>query len=150
VIEEVLALAAPQKDVLRATIDVSDAARRATVCGDARELTRALVNVVFNALDAAGGGGRVWITAHEVEPGAIGVTVADNGPGIAPEQAQRIFDPFFTTKDAGTGLGLSIVHSIAEAHGGRVDVKPRAGGGAAFTLVLPTPCAAEDPGPGRE
>jgi len=70
---------------------------------------------------------------------AAQLIVADNGPGVPPEIADRIFDPFFTTKEPGkgTGLGLAIVHSIVEHHGGRVDVARAREGGAAFLVTLP-------------
>jgi two-component system NtrC family sensor kinase len=66
--------------------------------------------------------------------------VADNGPGIDAELRSRIFDPFFTTKSAGkgTGLGLAISRRIAESHRGALEVEAAPGGGAAFTLRLPT------------
>ena len=136
VLDEVLALAAPQRDVLGATVHMDVNAGAVRVHADDRELTRALVNVVFNALDAAGPGGTVHIYVTDGEDGLVTIAVADNGPGVAPELAQRIFDPFFTTKDQGTGLGLSIVHRIAESHGGQVKVEPCPGGGAVFTLTL--------------
>jgi signal transduction histidine kinase len=137
VIEEVMALTAPQRAALPGTIHVSEAAADAFVRVDEREVTRALVNLVFNALDAAGPGGRVWLDAVDAGEGQVGIVVADDGPGVPAELRQRIFNPFFTTKDTGTGLGLSIVHRIAEAHGGRVEIGDRPGGGAAFTMVLP-------------
>ncbi|MBN1510840.1 MAG: sensor histidine kinase [Phycisphaerae bacterium] len=137
VIEDVMGLTAPQRDALNGTIHVSEAAADAFVRADEREVTRALVNLVFNALDAAGSGGQVWLDAVDAGAGQIGIVVADDGPGIPADLRQRIFNPFFTTKDTGTGLGLSIVHRIAEAHGGRVEVGDRPDGGAAFTMVLP-------------
>ena len=65
--------------------------------------------------------------------------VADNGPGIAPENLPKLFDPFFTTKDVGegTGLGLSISHNIVMAHGGRIEVGGSYGQGATFRVYLP-------------
>jgi hypothetical protein len=69
----------------------------------------------------------------------VQVVVADSGPGIAPEDAERVFDPFFTTKAAarGTGLGLAIVARIVDAVGGAVWVQRAREGGAAFVIVLP-------------
>ncbi len=70
----------------------------------------------------------------------MAVEVADDGPGIPPEVILRIFDPFFTTKPAGlgTGLGLSILFGIVHQHGGEVSVENRLGGGALFTIELPS------------
>ncbi len=58
------------------------------------------------------------------------MTVADQGPGIAPEVVDKIFTPFVSTKERGTGLGLSIVKRIIDLHNGTVALRPRPGGGA--------------------
>jgi two-component system NtrC family sensor kinase len=82
---------------------------------------------------------RAWL--HRVgEPTRIlTVTVADSGPGVSPEDAERIFDPFFTTKapGKGTGLGLAIVARIVDNLGGVVWVRPAREGGAAFVMMFP-------------
>ncbi|HEX6367986.1 MAG TPA: ATP-binding protein [Longimicrobium sp.] len=79
---------------------------------------------------------------HRIEPGTetIQVTVADSGPGIPPEHIDKVFDPFFTTRapGEGTGLGLAIVASTVADLGGRIEASSGAGGGAVFTLSLPT------------
>ena len=67
----------------------------------------------------------------------IAVSVADQGPGIAPEDAEHIFDPFYSTKGAGLGVGLSISRAIVEAHGGTLSLTPNAGGGCVFRFTLP-------------
>lgn len=107
------------------------------VRGDAGRVERALLNLCFNAIEAAGQCGKVWVRRGESDDEMIAVVVEDNGPGIDPAALNKIFNPFFTTKDDGTGLGLAIVHSIAESHGGFVRAGSRAGGGASFVFTLP-------------
>jgi len=64
--------------------------------------------------------------------------IADTGPGVSAEAAQKVFDPFFSTKKHGMGMGLSIVRTIVEAHNGRIEVDNRNGGnGAVFRIRLP-------------
>jgi nitrogen-specific signal transduction histidine kinase len=65
------------------------------------------------------------------------MSIADTGPGIAPEHLGKIFDPFFSTKEKGTGLGLALVQQILAEHGGRIEVASPPGGGTVFTLGLP-------------
>ena len=124
---------------LRAHVAMDVPGNNVDVFCDSGQIERALLNLLLNALDAAGEGGHVWVWAAQDadEPGLIGITVEDDGPGIAPDLLQRVFNPFFTTKDTGTGLGLAIVHRIAESHGGRVTVCNRGEGGAVFTLRIP-------------
>ncbi|HEU4988735.1 MAG TPA: HAMP domain-containing sensor histidine kinase, partial [Gemmatimonadaceae bacterium] len=84
--------------------------------------------------------GRVsrWLAGTEARD-VVKIVVADSGPGVAADMAERIFDPFVTTKDPGrgTGLGLAIVARIVENFGGTVWVGPSRAGGAAFHLLLP-------------
>lgn len=126
----------PARAKNRATVHVDEAALEVAIRADAGQLQRAILNLVFNAIDAAGSDGNVWIACSVCE-NAAAISVADDGPGIPEEIAQRVFNPFFTTKDSGTGLGLAIVHRIAEANGGAVGVGERHGGGAVLTLRLP-------------
>ena len=65
--------------------------------------------------------------------------VADNGPGMPAEVAQRVFEPFFTTKPqgVGTGVGLSVCHGIVAAHGGEIELEQPGEGGALFACALP-------------
>jgi signal transduction histidine kinase len=69
----------------------------------------------------------------------VKIVVADSGPGVPPELAERIFDPYFTTKEPGrgTGLGLAIVARIVDGLGGTIWVSPAREGGAAFHLLFP-------------
>ncbi len=113
------------------------------VLGDEGQLVQVILNLLVNAVQADGENPRIEI---EIVPSDRGVALAvlDRGPGIAPDQLAQLFDPFFTTKPPGqgTGLGLSLSWDIATAHGGRIDVANRPGGGAAFTLWLPAAPAA--------
>jgi signal transduction histidine kinase len=81
--------------------------------------------------------GHIDLATRKVEQG-VRIFVADEGPGIPPEQMDQIFAPFFTTRPDGLGLGLNICRTIVEAHGGFMTVENHAGGGAAFSFTLPT------------
>lgn len=110
------------------------------VAAEGRRVTQALMNVVLNALQASPAGGRVEIgTAVEGEGTrrAAVVTVADAGDGVAEAIRERVFEAFFTTKEGGSGLGLYTARAVMTAHGGRIDVRPRPGGGTIFALVFP-------------
>ncbi len=108
--------------------------------GEANELGQAILNLLVNALDAleASEGGRVDIRL-ERRADEVYLAVADDGPGMTPEVLARAADLFFTTKDTGkgTGLGLAIVHNVVAAHGGRVNLGHRAGGGLEVEVYLP-------------
>jgi PAS domain S-box-containing protein len=115
----------------------------AETIADAAQVQQALLNLVLNAEQAilqAKDGGHIWIRTRSISAGRIALEVADDGPGVSPEMKLRIFDPFFTTKPAGvgTGLGLSILYGIVHQHGGEVSVENRPGGGAVFTVELPS------------
>ncbi len=113
------------------------------VRGDKLLLEQVFCNLFINAIDAIEYEGTITV---RLRPGLssqgeriVEAEVADNGPGISPEIAQRIFEPFFTTKEAGkgTGLGLSTVYMILQRHNGSIEVKSQPGQGAAFTIRLP-------------
>ncbi len=109
--------------------------------GHAEKLRQVLVNLVRNAAEAAGPGGKVDVAVAERD-GAAEVAVADSGPGIPPERRARLFEPFFTTKPHGTGLGLAVSRAIARAHGGELAAETSERGGARFALRLPARRAA--------
>jgi len=115
---------------------VADVAPTTQVRADREMLRRAMLNLMFNALDAMSDGGELVITSFESSQG-FELEIADSGPGLTPDQLEHLFDPFYSTKATGTGLGLAIVHRIAEAHGGRVTAANCPEGGAAFTIQFP-------------
>ncbi len=106
------------------------------VRADGDLICQVLLGLLANAAEAAPSGGEVALAATAAD-GAVEIAVTDSGPGVPPELRGRIFEPFFTTRPRGTGLGLAVARHIVEAHGGRLDVGERAGGGARFTLRLP-------------
>jgi signal transduction histidine kinase len=98
---------------------------------DGEMMQRAFLNIILNAAQAVGAGGRLTVSA-------AGRTIAfsDDGPGIAPEILEKMFTPFLTSKTKGTGLGLAIAHKIVEAHGGTIEAKNGPAGGALFSITL--------------
>lgn len=107
------------------------------VCGFGGELNQVWANLVDNALDAIGDGGRVVVTAR-AEGSTVVVRVIDDGPGIPDEIRSRIFDPFFTTKPVGegTGLGLDIVRRLVQGNDGLINVTSEPGR-TEFRVALP-------------
>lgn len=104
---------------------------------DRQLLGELLTNLLKNAREAVGRGGRVRLTAALRAGSRLCLCVDDDGPGIPPEVADNLFRPFVTSKHAGTGLGLAFCRKVAEAHGGTIDVEPSPLGGARFALELP-------------
>jgi signal transduction histidine kinase len=111
--------------------------------GDEALLRQALLNLARNGVQAAEGVSeqpRVTMSGTIEELGGKKwqrICVADNGAGIPETDLQKIFLPFFTTKSEGTGLGLAVVQKVALQHGGTIEARNRAGGGAEFLLWLP-------------
>lgn len=108
-----------------------------TFAGDRIKLRQALRNLIANAQDAAPGGDLV-IEAL-VENAELVLAVSDAGPGIPAELRRRVLDPFFTTRADGCGLGLALTNTIADLHGGRLEIQstPSDLGGARVALHLP-------------
>jgi len=109
-----------------------------SVRSDPFQLRQVLLNLVTNAVQAVGLGGRVELGAGATD-GEVWLSVADDGPGIPDEHLERIFEPFFTTKEEGkgTGLGLAVSRGIVEKLGGRIEVENRPDRGCVFRLVVP-------------
>ena len=111
------------------------------VRGDRERLRQVLANLIDNAVKYSSAGDQVDVAAA-AENGTLRIAVSDHGPGIAREHQKLIFEKFGRAKVAGaakpgTGLGLFIARSIAEAHGGSLEVASAPARGATFTLELP-------------
>ena len=104
---------------------------------DPARLRQAVLNLLRNAVEAAGRGGTVRIGARATAHGAR-VVVEDTGPGVADDVKARLFEPFFTTKPQGTGLGLLLAREIVLEHKGELSVDVSTLGGAAFSIELPS------------
>ncbi|HYE04009.1 MAG TPA: HAMP domain-containing sensor histidine kinase [Planctomycetota bacterium] len=142
---EVLADYRPQLEATGFAID--EALAPAPVVGDRDALAQALINLVSNAAKYSRDERFIAVTTRRDGASAV-LEVADRGIGIAARDQQRIFEPFYrvesglTRETRGVGIGLSVVKSMAEAHGGQVEVDSALGAGSRFRLVLPAVDAA--------
>ena len=144
------------------TLEADLNAQALIVVADDTQLRQVILNLVQNAVEALGDGGRVavsvrdgWFTREELSsarpgeytlpPGHYGVvTVADDGKGMDEEAMIRMFDPFFSTKSMGHGLGLAAVIGITRSHGGGVLVESAPGTGTTIRVLLPLTSEAPD------
>jgi len=132
-IAELVAEEARQKSV---RIEVEVEGDLPILMTDESLLRTALLNLVFNAVQAMEGGGTVTLRASSAGRAAI-FEVADDGPGIPEDRREKIFDIFFTTKAGGTGLGLPIARRIIEGLGGSLNLLEREEPGTSFRASIP-------------
>ncbi len=138
IVEEALATA-------RARVEFSGAVERGwdedlpPVEADAELLRTALADLIVNALEAMaeGGGTRLALAVRRHEPD-VWITIADDGPGVAPELREKIFYPFFTTKEHGSGVGLASAQKIVASHGGHIELGTRRRRGCTLRVQLPS------------
>ncbi len=132
-----LALVGAREQGVRVTLRFSRKAGAVIV--DKIQIQQVALNLIRNAVDAMAHSQRkdLVISVERGEDDMVLVRVADTGPGISPEVADRLFQPFVTSKAQGMGVGLSICRTIIEAHGGRIWVEAREEGGAVFSFTLP-------------
>jgi signal transduction histidine kinase len=118
---------------------VTDGVAGRALVGDRQRLEQALIQLLQNAVNHTDDGDEIGIGSR-VDDGIARLWVRDTGAGIPHEMLERIFERFSrggTTRTEGVGLGLAIVRTIAEGHGGRVEVDSDVGRGTTFTLVVP-------------
>lgn len=133
-LERTLTLVKPHADENQVTFRlrvVSDC--EALVAGD--HLQQALMNLLLNAIDAAGRHGEVDVSMRAVD-GYVEIDVEDSGPGLTAEQQERIFEAFYTTKVGGTGLGLAVTKTLLEKMGAHIE-SGKGARGARFCIRLP-------------
>jgi signal transduction histidine kinase len=139
IVREVVASvgAMAKETAVEVKVDVTD--DPCSLPGDAVQITRAIQNVIINAIQAsAESKGSVEVNCIRKDF-YVDVRIADTGHGISPEQAAKIFDPYFTTKQgkSGTGLGLFITKKVVEDHSGSIKVDSTPGVGTTITIRLP-------------
>jgi signal transduction histidine kinase len=123
-------------------LDVTVDERLGDFVGDERKIKQILLNLLSNAVKFTPEGGRIGITARQVD-GAVEISVSDTGIGIAKEDQPKIFEEFrqvgrdYAHKVEGTGLGLTLAKKFVELHGGRIWVESEVGKGSTFTFSLP-------------
>jgi len=150
-IEEASALALIGEKERQVDVRLNLDSKADAVFADRVQVQQVLLNLIRNGIDAMqvqdpkkrG----LLISTGLTDEGWSRVSVADTGPGIAPEVIERLFQPFMTTKPQGMGVGLSISRSIIEAHGGRIWAEANPAGGALFHFTLPP---AEQPADQKE
>ena len=131
-----LALIDAREKGIRAQFELDRSVRRVLV--DKIQIQQVLINLMRNAMEAMSDAPVRLLTVSSTseEDGYLRVTVADTGPGVAPEIAENLFRAFNSTKRNGLGLGLSICRTIVDANGGRIWMEPRHEGGACFHFTL--------------
>ena len=111
--------------------------------GDPERVHQVVANLLDNAVRHSPEDGRVWLSAHAATAGVTTIEIADEGPGIPPEEAERVFERFHrvdaarAARDGGTGLGLAISRWIVDAHGGTIRVRARDPHGCRMVVELP-------------
>jgi PAS domain S-box-containing protein len=114
-----------------------------TAWADRDKIIQVLMNLIGNAVKFTPERGKVTVAVHKNGDGWVEISVADTGPGILPEEANRIFDRFYQVAQAGkqkakgTGLGLAICKALVEMHGGKIWMESEVGKGSTFSFTLP-------------
>lgn len=134
-VTETLRLFEAQLEQAHIALNLDLARELRPVPADAEQMTRALRNLILNAIDAMPNGGTLTMRTSALD-GRIRLEVSDTGQGLTPEECERLFTPYYTTKTHGTGLGLAIVQSVVSDHGGHISVESEPGKGARFRIDL--------------
>jgi CheY-like chemotaxis protein len=127
------------------------------ILGLESEIREALINLIFNAVDAMPEGGHIMVVTRWTDgappggagdpsgPRGISIEITDTGVGMDADTRRRCFEPFFTTKgERGTGLGLAMVYGMVQRHGAEIEVDSAPGQGTTVRLIFPAPLVVED------
>ena len=142
VVEDAVAMAEPrwkvQDDFVPRQINVvCELGSAGTIMGSTAEIRQALINLLFNSVDALPEGGEIRVSTS-IEGKYVVVAVTDNGTGMSAKTLEACQKPFFSTKlKRGTGLGLAMVNNAALIHFGRVEIESAPGTGTSVRLLLP-------------
>jgi two-component system sensor kinase FixL len=139
VIDEATALAMVGTKNQGVVVRLQLAAQMPRAIIDKVQIQQVLFNLMRNAIEAMAASEQRELTVATLQRdrGWIEISVADTGPGLAPQVRRNLFQPFVTTKATGMGVGLSICRSIVEAHGGSLRAEDRPGGGTIFRFTVP-------------
>ncbi|MGY5854728.1 MAG: ATP-binding protein [Candidatus Thorarchaeota archaeon] len=108
-----------------------------TLLVDPTQMSRVIINLGRNAIQAMPEGGKLTIHGTVSEPGWVSLSLTDTGVGMSEETKTQLFEPLFTTKAKGIGLGLVIVKTLVEGNGGTIEIESEEGKGSTFTVKLP-------------
>jgi CheY-like chemotaxis protein len=129
----------PQQRGVTIDLRVENEPDLSPILGVESELREALINLVFNAVDALPEGGSILVRTRRAAPASerIAIEVIDDGVGMDELTRQRCLEPFFTTKgDQGTGLGLAMVYGVVRRHGGDIEIESAPSKGTTVRLIF--------------
>lgn len=135
-VDKAMALHGPLADAAGVKLEPEPTAMGLLSC-DPRKLSQVLSNLILNAIDASPRGGTVTLRVGDAGEDGVCFEVLDEGPGIDDEIRRLLFRPGATTKPSGSGIGLAVARSIAEQHGGTLQLRDRPEGGCRATLEVP-------------
>jgi two-component system, NtrC family, sensor histidine kinase HydH len=141
-LQAVVDLLAPQaaKRGVTLSVDVPSSSSSSSVRADPDQVQQIIVNLVLNAIDACGRGGRVLLRCVSRTDG-VALEITDDGHGIPREIQKQVFDPFFTTKKRGqgTGMGLWVVAQLVRAQSAEIELDSTPGAGTTVRIAWPVP-----------
>jgi signal transduction histidine kinase len=139
VVKEVLVFLGKEAEYRSIEVALHDEQEVPEIVSDRSRLQQIFLNLINNAFQALGDGGRLDIAFSQARDDMVEISFADTGCGISPENLEKIFEPFFSTRKGtgGTGLGLAITYGLVRELGGDIRVKSVVGQGTVFTVRLP-------------